>query len=115
MPVLPLVGSTSTVSGPIRPSRSAASIIDTPIRSLTLEAGLNISSLATTPATHPALTRFNRTKGVPPTSPVTSFATRIAPHLPSDLRDVDPPAVPRGELDPGPFVEQLPLGGGRGD
>ena len=39
MPVLPLVGSTITVSGPIVPSRSAASIIATPMRSLTLAPG----------------------------------------------------------------------------
>jgi hypothetical protein len=47
MPVLPLVGSTITVSGPINPASWAASIIATPIRSLTLPAGLKNSSLAT--------------------------------------------------------------------
>ena len=40
MPVLPLVGSRMMVSGLIRPAFSAASIIDTPIRSFTLWAGL---------------------------------------------------------------------------
>ncbi len=40
MPVLPLVGSTMIVSGLIRPAFSAASIIDTPMRSFTLCAGL---------------------------------------------------------------------------
>ena len=40
MPVLPLVGSTMIVSGLIFPAFSAASIIETPMRSLTLWAGL---------------------------------------------------------------------------
>ena len=40
MPVLPLVGSRMIVSWLILPARSAASIIDTPMRSLTLCAGL---------------------------------------------------------------------------
>ena len=40
MPVLPLVGSTMIVSGLILPAFSAASIMDTPIRSFTLWAGL---------------------------------------------------------------------------
>ena len=47
MPVLPLVASTIVVRpGSIRPSASAASIIATPIRSLTLPPGLNASSFA---------------------------------------------------------------------
>ena len=46
MPVLPLVASTIVVRpGSMRPSRSAASIIATPMRSLTLPPGLNASSL----------------------------------------------------------------------
>ena len=49
MPVLPLVASTIVVRpGSIRPSASAASIIATPIRSLTDPPGLNISSLPKT-------------------------------------------------------------------
>ncbi len=49
MPVLPLVASTIVVRpGSIRPSASAASIIATPIRSLTDPPGLNISSLPNT-------------------------------------------------------------------
>jgi hypothetical protein len=41
IPVLPEVGSTIVLRpGWMRPSASAASIIDTPIRSLTLPAGL---------------------------------------------------------------------------
>ena len=46
MPVLPLVGSMMTVSLSILPSRSAASIMARPMRSLTLPAGLKYSSLA---------------------------------------------------------------------
>ena len=48
IPVLPLVGSTTIVSGPMSPAAWAASIIETPMRSLTLLAGLKNSSLATT-------------------------------------------------------------------
>jgi hypothetical protein len=40
MPVLPLVGSRMMVSGLILPAFSATSSMDTPIRSLTLWAGL---------------------------------------------------------------------------
>ena len=47
IPVLPLVASTIVVRpGSIRPSASAASIIATPILSLTLPPGLNASSFA---------------------------------------------------------------------
>ena len=48
MPVLPLVGSTMIVFGLIFPAFSAASIIATPMRSLTDQSGLKFSSLATT-------------------------------------------------------------------
>ncbi len=74
MPVLPLVGSTITVSGPISPASWAASIIDTPILSLTELAGLKNSSLASTVAPAPSVTRFRRTRGVFPMRPVTSEA-----------------------------------------
>ena len=53
MPVLPLVGSMMIVSGRISPARSAASIMETPMRSLTLAAGLKDSSFATTSAPAP--------------------------------------------------------------
>ena len=47
MPVLPDVASTIVVRpGSMRPSRSAASSIATPMRSLTDPPGLNASSLA---------------------------------------------------------------------
>ena len=60
MPVLPLVGSISTVlPGVIFPSRSAASIMANPMRSFTLLAGLRLSSLATTVAVAPSVTRFS--------------------------------------------------------
>src|SRR5207302_6567063 len=66
MPVFPLVASTMIESGPIFPSRSAASIIDAPMRSLTLPSGLKYSSFATTVPTAPSVTRFSRTSGVFP-------------------------------------------------
>jgi len=70
MPVLPLVGSTITVlPGVIVPARSAASIIASPIRSLTLLAGLKYSSLAAIVACV-SFTRPKRTSGVLPTSSV---------------------------------------------
>ena len=68
MPVLPLVASTIVVRpGSMRPSASAASIIATPIRSLTEPPGLNISSLAKTSAPAPAASRVSCTIGVRPT------------------------------------------------
>ena len=46
MPVLPLVGSMIFVPGWRSPSRSAAWIIDSPMRSLTEHIGLKLSSFA---------------------------------------------------------------------
>ena len=69
MPVLPEVGSISVVSpGLICPSASSASIIDTPIRSLTLPIGLKNSSLARRFAPTPFISaiRSSRTSGVSP-------------------------------------------------
>ena len=66
MPVLPDVGSTMSVSLVILPLRSAASIIDTPIRSLTDQSGLKFSILATTVPGRPAATRRTRISGVLP-------------------------------------------------
>src|SRR5688500_11270306 len=69
MPVLPLVGSTSTVSFVIVPSRSPASIMLKPMRSLTLPPGWRLSSLATTVAPAPSITGSSGRAGVcPPTS-----------------------------------------------
>ena len=69
MPVLPLVASTIVVRpGSIRPSRSAASIMATPIRSLTEPPGLNISSLREDLALPPSgASRVSCTIGVRPT------------------------------------------------
>jgi len=66
MPVLPLVGSITTVSAPIRPSRSAASIIAQAMRSFTLHSGFMFSILPATVATQPSVTRRRRTSGVCP-------------------------------------------------
>jgi len=69
MPVLPEVGSTITVSGPIRPACSNASIMATPMRSLTEPSGLKNSNLARISASTPAspASRDRRTSGVAPT------------------------------------------------
>ena len=79
IPVLPLVGSTMTVSGVRRPASSAASIMATAIRSLTLPAGLKNSSFATTSAPAPSVTFRRRTRGVPPINWVMSSAIRMVP------------------------------------
>src|SRR5208283_3802645 len=75
MPVLPLVGSMSTVSGFIFPDFRASSIKAMPMRSFTLESGLKNSSLSSTSATAPCLlaVRFSRTSGVLPMVSVMSL------------------------------------------
>jgi hypothetical protein len=50
--------------------------MEKPMRSLTLDAGFWLSSLATTVAGSPAATRFNRTNGVRPINSVTFAAMR---------------------------------------
>src|SRR3954463_10146969 len=68
MPVLPLVASTIVVRpGSIRPSASAASIIATPMRSLTEPPGLSISSLANSDPGASGASRVSCTIGVRPT------------------------------------------------
>src|SRR6185295_16231167 len=68
MPVLPEVGSTIVLfPGSIRPSASAASIIATPMRSLTLPPGLCDSSFPITSAPQSGATRPSLTIGVLPT------------------------------------------------
>ena len=68
IPVLPLVASTIVVRpGSIRPSASAASIIATPMRSLTDPPGLSISSLANSDPGAPGASRVSCTIGVRPT------------------------------------------------
>src|SRR5512133_1018740 len=77
MPVLPLVGSTiSDRPGSIRPSPSAASIIATPIRSLTEPPGLKYSSFAQTSASTASVRRRSATIGVLPTVSLASRAIR---------------------------------------
>jgi hypothetical protein len=66
IPVLPLVGSTIKVWPSIRPSTSAASIIDTAIRSLTLPRGLKNSSFANILASGILFMRLSLTNGVEP-------------------------------------------------
>src|SRR4051794_37880052 len=68
MPVLPDVASTIVVRpGSMRPSRSAASTIAMPIRSLTEPPGLYISSLANSCAPASGARRLSWTIGVRPT------------------------------------------------
>src|SRR5687768_7900860 len=68
MPVFPEVDSMTVLRpGSIRPSASAASIIATPIRSLTLPAGLCDSSFPISSAPQSGATRVSRTIGVLPT------------------------------------------------
>ena len=62
MPVLPLVGSMIIVSDRILPSRSAASIIARPMRSLTLQSGLKFSSFAAIVACSATAIRLSCTK-----------------------------------------------------
>src|SRR4051812_33975694 len=69
MPVLPLVGSTTTERpGLTSPSSSAASIIATPIRSLTEPPGLKYSSFAQISAPPSSPRRRSATSGVLPTT-----------------------------------------------
>ncbi len=58
----------TVASGWIRPTFSACSIIDTPIRPLTLDRGLRNSSLPTISPGRPLPKRLRRTSGVPPIS-----------------------------------------------
>src|ERR1700675_3728661 len=121
MPVLPLVGSRMIVSGLIFPAFSAASIMATPMRSLTLWAGLENSSLAATSATAPSVRRRSRTRGVLPTSWVISSAIRIdvSPlepiglvyHVAERLAGQETPAVVEQDLE-APVVQMRAVAGG---
>ena len=68
MPVLPEVGSISTVSALTTPAFSIAMIMAAPMRSFTLAAGLKYSSLARMVALIPCIfgNLFRRTIGVSP-------------------------------------------------
>src|SRR4051794_612740 len=81
MPVLPEVGSISTVSALITPAFSIAITIAAPMRSLTLAAGLRYSSLARMVAFTPwAWGSFRkRTTGVSPTASTMESKTRPRP------------------------------------
>src|SRR2546422_8012977 len=74
-PVLPDVASTISPPGLRRPSRSAASIIATPIRSLTEPPGLKNSALAYSGVPSPWVTLFKRMSGV---HPIVSRTSRYA-------------------------------------
>src|SRR5579875_250662 len=93
MPVLPLVASTIVVRpGSIRPSRSAASIIAMPMRSLTEPPGLKASSLANSRApcadAGASSRRVISTSGVRPISCATFAGTALICRAPM-------PAAPR--------------------
>src|SRR5438874_3323210 len=77
-PVLPEVGSTIVPPGRSRPVASAASIIATAGRSLTLPPGLRNSSLASRWHDRSRPMRSSRTMGVPPTRSSNEVATSIA-------------------------------------
>ena len=64
--MLPLVGSTIVPPGRSFPSRSAASIIRSPMRSFTLPPGFMYSSLASSVGPSSRPTRWSRTSGVAP-------------------------------------------------
>src|SRR3954447_12185760 len=102
MPVFPLVGSTITERpGRINPSRSAASIIATPIRSLTEPPGFRYSSFAKTSASIASVSRCSATSGVLPTVCDASRATRTCAWVAPDRSSttgitVSAPAAKKG-------------------
>ena len=81
MPVLPLVGSMITEPGLSTPCASIASIIEAPMRSLTLASGLKNSSLASTSpfGFSSAVRRGRRTSGVSPMVSTMEFEDLAAP------------------------------------
>src|SRR3954468_4717990 len=81
MPVLPEVGSISTVSALTMPAFSMAVIMAAPIRSFTLAAGLKYSSLARMVALIPCIfgNLFRRTIGVSPMASTMEENTRPRP------------------------------------
>src|SRR5579872_2368644 len=66
MPVLPLVGSISSLPGLRMPRCSASQIMDAPILHFTENAGLRASTLASIVTGAPSMTRFSFTSGVLP-------------------------------------------------
>src|ERR1700722_12709706 len=90
MPVLPPVASTMVIPDWRRPRRSASSISATASRSLTLPAGLRISSFATMRAPRPRPMRDSSTSGVAPTVAATlGCITQAGPRC--ALSDLDLP------------------------
>ena len=112
IPVLPLVASTIVPPGGRLPSRSAATIIDRPIRSLTLPAGLRSSSLKYTAPGRSASSVLGRISGVAPTevnSPgaalIPTRSYRVVQYVPRPRR-AHRRVGNRGPLQPG--VQQTP-------
>jgi hypothetical protein len=97
--VLPLVGSTiSEEPRSIWPSASAASIIATPMRSLTDPPGLKYSSLAQTSAPTPSPRRSRATIGVLPTTSPASRPIRVAaPASVGGVTDIAPKLQPAAD------------------
>ena len=103
MPVLPDVASTIVVRpGSMRPSRSAASIMATPMRSLTEPPGLNASSLPySSTSTSSGSRRVSRTIGVLPTC-----AAMLIGIAPIQSPRVPPGAAPSAAEAAGSAVER---------
>src|SRR5438105_6021181 len=111
-PVLPEVGSTIVPPGFSRPSRSAASIIRWPMRSLTLPPGFSISSFARMVGLTPVVTRWRRTSGVFPIASRKLSSARIASLPRRRERDVEGRAPAGHALRPDPPVVRLDDGAG---
>src|SRR5579883_1527194 len=107
MPVLPEVGSTRTPRpGAILPCFSSASIIETPMRSLTLPIGLKNSSLASKCAPTPfsLARRSSRTSGVSPIVSVIESKMRPRPGARPRFCSVSAAAIfPNSNFFPGFF------------
>src|SRR5690625_204568 len=73
MPVLPLVASTISLPSVNSPRSMASLTIETPILSLTEDAGFRLSIFASTVAQQPFTNRLSFTKGVPPTAAALSL------------------------------------------
>ena len=76
--MLPDVGSTMVPPGCNSPDASAASIIRTAMRSFTEPPGFTYSTLASTVAVMPSVSRFSRTSGVLPMRSMTESLKRMA-------------------------------------
>src|SRR5437867_8726342 len=106
-PVFPDVGSTIVPPGFSRPARSAASIMGSPMRSLTLPPGFSISNLARMVGFRPRVTLCRRTSGVLPTASrklsITGIRRPPATTAPALLSTMRPHggAAPGGSAAPG--------------